>query len=294
MSLKDFNIALLAIILFASNVIILKEASSYCSLDVFNTLRFSIFIFTIPFLKISRSKIIHLMIFSFFNCFLNFIFISKAISSGILPSHIGLLSVPRVVFVILLAYLLINEKINFYQLLGMGISCLALILFKLDFLNDLYQLSFFYVVLSALSWAIAVTILKKNNVKLTLPDICFANAISAPPMIIYTLLTNDININWAELMFNLNFIKLVIYAAFVPILFATFLWQNLLLKYKSIQLNPIMNLFPFIVFLESILFLDERFNWKFLGLLILLFFALLMCQNIKFFFFKNKFLKYLK
>ncbi len=278
MSIRDFNIAIFTVLLLASNVIILKEAYLYCSLDIFNMLRFSIFLLIIPFLTLGKGKFKHILIFGFFNCFLNFIFISKAISTGLLASYVGLLSVPRVILIILMALIFLKEKFNFYQIFGMALSCLALILFKVDS-NAIVQTGIIYLFLSALSWAIATTYLKKKNLKFSLSDLCYANAVSAPMMMIYLFATGQTDLSGIPQLVDSNFIIMILYAALVPILFATYLWNRLLSKYDAIQLNPLMNLFPFMVFFESIIFLNEEFNPTFMGLLLVLFFSLLMCQN---------------
>ena len=124
--------------------------------------------------------------------------------------------------------------------------------------------------------------IKKYHLKFSLSDIYYANAFTAPMMFIYTISTQGIT-SFTQLDLNIEFLGMLAYSSLCPILFATYLWQRLLLKYTSIQLNPIMNLLPFVVYFEAILFLNEAMNLHFIFLLMAMFFSLLMCQNINIF-----------
>ena len=281
MPIRDLFLTFFCVVLTASNIIILKSASSIYSLDIFNTFRFGIFIFFLPFLKKPKEGFLNLFIFGFFNCTLSFILISKAYSIGLLASQVGLISIPRVLAVILLCYFFLKEKISFYQITGLIFSCLLLLFFTIDANTPILTIGMLLLTVSALSYAFATTYFKRKKIKLSLSGLCYANAMSAATMLPYLAMTDQLNTLINVDLSNLKFTASFIYSGIIPIFFATWLWQRLFNRNDAIRLNPIMNLTPFIVLLEAMLFLGEPFSWEFVTFLALMFLSLLMCQNIK-------------
>lgn len=285
MNIKDQLLVGFVLVFWSLNFVVLKFASQIISLELFNFFRFLIFVPVLFFVKKPKMSFKILILLSICLNFLNFLLMGFALENGLSASQASLISIPRIVFALLIAAIFLSEKLTIRQILGIVFSCAAILYLKYDASNFIFVSGFLYLCFAAFLWACANIYLKKKAISLSVADTIWMNALSAPMMLGY-LAYNPVIYFDSTLKNILIVFGLLIFAAVFVTFFVNYYWYRLNKKYTSVILKSFVNFIPLLVLIEAYIFLGDQFKLKYLFVFLILTFSLFLCQKFPF---KQKF-----
>lgn len=279
MVLRDIFLALFVIISWSFNYVILKGSTEFMSIEIFNLLRFAVFIPILFFIGRPDQSFYRIMVISFFLIFLNFLFMGFALSNGLSASFASMISVPRIIFAIFIAFIFLNEKISMKQTLGIILSSAVVFYLKYEYLAPNSGMALFYLLCAAFFWSFANIWVKKHDIHLSIKDIIWMNSVAAPFMLIYVFLQPTVYFEYSTQNLIILAITLL-FSSLLATVIATYYWFKLIRKYSPIMIKPFMNLIPIFVLFEAHWVLGEPFELKYLLILIASIYSLCLCQNL--------------
>lgn len=291
MQLIDIAIALLAILLWSANLIVIKMASIQLPLEFFNFMRFACcipFLLFIPKPQVPISKIVIVALFWYV---LNFFFMGLGLHYGMGAGVVSVVYQTCSFFGIFFCYLLMKEVPKSYQIFGMLLAFVGIVfLFQDSFANTnhISALGLFYILLAAICWGVGIALIKKYQLASDFSTNVWLATCAALPMAGMVVLRggSEAIVDSFQALSPLLIIE-IIFAALGPTLLAGCLWFRLLKKYPSSVVTPFIFLLPPISFVFSYVLLDERYSLLQLVSFLVILFGILLNQNLL----KFKFIK---
>ena len=274
MKFRHVLAALFVIFLWATNLLILKAVCTDIPLELFNLLRFVACLPLLLFFRKPPSNVSKLMLISFFWNALNVFLMGLGLKHG---AGVGVGSVVFQTcsfFGILFCFLLSRELPKIYQLVGMIVSFLGIILlFSHTMDSGLSIMGPLLILFAAISWGFGLALIKKYKISPDLSTSVWLSVVSVLPMafLTYTLCEYSA-IESALSGLSMQMILGILFAAYGSTLLGGCIWFWLLKQYTSASVAPFMLLLPVLSCFMSYVFLDEQFTpLQFLSFFIIVF-----------------------
>lgn len=291
MQLIDVAVALLAILFWSANLIVIKMASVHVPLEFFNFMRFACcipFLFFIKKPEVALSKIVMVALFWYV---LNFFFMGLGLHYGMGAGVVSVLYQTCSFFGIFFCYLLMKEVPKSYQIFGMLLAFIGIVLlFNDSFVNtnNISALGMLYILLAAICWGIGIALIKKYQLASDFSTNVWLATCAALPMAGMVFLRGGSEAFFGSFQaLSSALIAQIVFAALGPTLLAGCLWFHLLRKYQNSMVTPFIFLLPPISFIFSYLLLDERYSLLQLFAFLVILMGILLNQNLL----KFKFIK---
>lgn len=270
MHIKDIIIAIGVAILWGFNFVVMKVGIIEIPPILFVATRslFAIFplIFFIPKPPVSWNLIIGI---GFFLGILTFLFILLGLHLGISGTLTCLVVQSQAFFTVIFAVLFLGERFKFYQILGMIISFLGILVIGLDQFWMGSLLGICCVLIGAASWGFSNILIKKaGNPNINMFDlIIWASLIPPIPLILYAIYMDGI----PEILYvfsNAGILSYgtLIYSGLISGVLGYALWGYLLKKYTTGSVASFSMLVPVFATCFSVPIFNETFtNYMILG-----------------------------
>lgn len=263
MPIKDIFLAVFVVGLWSGVLIVQKLSSSFIALDFFNLMRFAICIPLLFFVKKPKTSMGALSITTIFWTVLSIFFMGLAFQKGIGAGLFSLVYQTCTFFALLFSFWLLKEKPKLYQVIGMSISFLGIILLcRCSFPESFLNIGLLYALLCALSWGMGTTLIKKFHLTSDLSTNVWLAALSVFPLLALTYFQmGSSQFANAFDQLSLEVLASIVYCAYGATLLGGCLWFGLLKKHPNYLITPFMLLMPPLSCLLSYIFLGEEFTF---------------------------------
>ncbi len=161
-------------------------------------------------------------------------------------------------FTIIFGYLFFSEKLNVFQIIGMLISLLGLIIaivYK-DVSSSVFAL--LLVVLAALSMGVCNVVAKKASPTNMLSFIAWSSLFSPIPLLLIAMATND-EFSLVSALSHIDFYGVfsILFQVYITTLLGYWIWIGLLKKYPISTVAPISLLVPIFGFAGAVILFEE-------------------------------------
>ena len=254
-----YVLAILPIVLWASNYVVMKYASNHIHLSAFNSVRFLILVPLLFIVKPPTYNIIKLLLISICWMGLNLYFLGRAIETQLPTGFLALSYVSSTVFVVIISFIINNENLNRTKMTGVIITFLGMLMFAIERkLEWISMIGILYVLLSNFFNALGVVLLNKYNIKADYSTIIYVSALSFFPLAFLSFV--DLGVNGVILE-----LKTIDYKEFICILYASLLctvvggyvWINVISCIGAINSSFLLFLVPILGYLLGYLFFGE-------------------------------------
>ena len=272
MSLKDVGLALLVVLIWGINFVVIKLGLHNFSPFLLAGLRFTFVAFPAC-LFVSRPKIPwHLLLaYGLSVSFLQFSLLFLALSFGMPAGLASLLLQSQAFFTLFFGALCLGEKIARHHVLGLLIAILGMICLTKSSLHSVNTsgLSLFTLLLTlgaALSWGIGniinKVILRRYPVE-PLKLVVWSAFIPILPFLVCALASDGQHALWHSLSTISGFdILTIFYLAILCTVVGYAIWGSLLSKYPTTTVAPLTLLVPVVGMASAVLFLNETLTFQ--------------------------------
>ncbi len=186
------------------------------------------------------------------------------IAVGVTPGIAALIVQLQVFFAIFFAYLLANQRITIWQVIGALISFSGIIVIGAHRGGSLPGLGFLLILIAAISWGLGSVIATKFKDINMLALVVWSSFVAFFPLIgVSFLLEQPMRVLLHPQELSSATIIALAYVTYVSTHFGYGCWSWLLSKYSMANIAPFALLCPIIAMLCSALILDESIeNWK--------------------------------
>lgn len=190
-----------------------------------------------------------------------FTLIFLAIYRGLSPGLSALIMQTQVVFTAALSYFIFGTRLKLFNLLGLGVSFAGVVMIALQVQGEGDLLSFFLVVLGALSASIGAIFLKLHKHQEMLPLMVWGSLVPPIPMLLLALMIEGPEaFTEAYFCLTLPCVGAVLYTAYLSTLVATTVFAVLVRIYQPSMISPFLLLVPVFGMASSALILGETFT----------------------------------
>lgn len=256
MTISSYFLALLVVIIWAYNTILIKMGVGEIPPLLLTVLRFMLVaVLVVPFTRIRRHDIPLLILLAFTFGFMHFalLFVGLSYADAGISAILVQLGTP---LTILIAWVVLKEQLKFKHVLGIVISFIGV--FILSGSPDMPKpLAILFLIGSALGWATTNIIIKKQNSCMTPLTLTGWSSFFAIPIV--GGLSFYFERNAIEALHSATWVgwTAVIYSAIASSIFAYTLWYWLLRKYPINSIIPFSLLSPVFAVFFGIIFLNE-------------------------------------
>ncbi len=274
MKFRHFLAAVFVIALWATNLLVLKVVCTEIPLELFNFMRFFACLPLLLFFRKPPSNLTKLMLIAFFWNALNVFLLGLGLRYG---AGVGVVSVVFQTcsfFGLLCCFLLSKELPKKYQIVGMIVSFLGIILlFSHTIDSGLSIMGPLCILFAAMSWGVGLALIKKYQISPDLSTSVWLSAVSVLPMAILAYAMCGPSMIQSVLSeISMQVVLAILFAAYGATLLAGCIWFWLLKQYASASVAPFMLLLPVLSCFMSYVFLDEQFTpLQFLSFFIIVF-----------------------
>ncbi len=260
MTPRDMLLAALVSLIWGSAFVFIQFGLQDFSAPQLTVLRFAIA--ALPALFLPRPRIgWSLLIATGLTLFTGqFLLLFFAYRAGLAPGLASIAVQMHVFFTVALAALLLRERPNPAQSLGMIVAFVGLLLIGLTVGGDLPLLALILVLSGALSWAIGNLLLKRIGPTPVLPLMAWLSLVPPLPALVLSLLLGDQPPLWTAIA-QASALGLIgaLYIGLVATTFGYGLWSYLLARYPTATVAPFALLSPVTGVLASAIVFGERF-----------------------------------
>jgi O-acetylserine/cysteine efflux transporter len=262
MKFGHFLAAVFVIVLWATNLLVLKAMCTNIPLELFNCLRFVACLPLLLFFRKPPSHLTKLMLVALFWNASSLFFIGLGLRHGAGAGVVSVVYQTCSFFGLLFCFLLSKERPKMYQIIGMIVSFLGIILlFSHTIHSGLSIMGPFYILCAAMSWGLGLALIKKYRISPDLSTSVWLAAVSALPMAVLTYTLCEYSAIESVLRgISMQLIFGILFAAYGSTLLAGCIWFWLLKHYESASVAPFMLLLPVLTCLMSYVFLGEQFT----------------------------------
>ncbi len=262
MKFRHFLAAVFVIALWATNLLILKAVCTAIPLELFNLMRFVACLPLLLFFRKPPSNLTKLMLIALFWNALSLFLIGLGLRYG---AGVGVVSVVYQTcsfFGLLFCFLLSRELPKIYQIVGMIVSFLGIILlFSHTIDSGLSIMGPLCILCAAMSWGVGLALIKKYQIAPDLSTSVWLAAVSVLPMAVLTYTMCEYSAIQSVLSaISMQMVSGILFAAYGSTLLAGCIWFWLLKQYESASVAPFMLLLPVLSCFMSYVFLDEQFT----------------------------------
>ncbi len=198
---------------------------------------------------------------------LMFSFSFFSLHAGLMPGLASLLLQMQIFFTVILSAIFFKEKLTYWQLGGMAISIIGLIVVGMHMGGDVTELGLCLILAAALAWSLANMISKKAG-KVSMVALIVWGSLFAWPLLFLGSWFFDGQSLVLDALSHLSLRTLVslVYMAYPATIVGFSIWGWLLSRYKAGSVTPFALLVPFFGMFGSFLFFDESLAlWKILA-----------------------------
>lgn len=260
MSPKDLLLALVVIIVWGLNFVVIKVGLDDMPPMLLGALRFMLAAFpAILFVKRPQIPLRWLLLYGLTISLGQFAFLFYAMSVGMPAGLASLVLQSQAFFTLLFAALFLGERLRAANLFGLLVAAAGLLLIGLQGDRLMTMAGFALTIGAASMWALGNIVTRKLG-KVNLVGLVVWGSL-VPPLPFLALswsLEGPEAIEAALRGINLDSILVLIYLAFGATILGYGLWSRLLSRYPASQVAPFSLLVPVVGLTSSVLLLDER------------------------------------
>ncbi len=256
-------VALLVTFIWGTNFVIIRYGLDELAPFTFAALRFALVAFPLVFIfPKPNTSWLNLASYGLFIGFGQFGLLYWVMQENITPGLASLLLQMQVFFTVLLALLLMNEKVSLRQVLGLGLSFAGLAVIFLYTDGQTTRPGIAVALVAAASWACGNIIVKKSGDVDILAFIVWSSVFSIPPLVLMAWYFDGMdgiaqNIRQASLMTWVA----VLWQSIGNTLIGYGLWNLLLNRYSAAIVTPWALLVPVFGMSASAVLLGEPVLW---------------------------------
>ncbi|AHG21707.1 acetylserine transporter [Chania multitudinisentens RB-25] len=282
MTLRDRLLALLVVIIWGMNFVIIKYGLQGMPPFLLAGLRFSLVAFPAIFF-VPRPKLPWkwLALYGLTMSFGQFAFLFYAINVGMLAGLASLVLQAQVFFTLLLGMLIFAERLRIHQVIGIVVATLGMLLLAQASLRSqgvsTVPLAGLLLTLgAAFSWALGnltnkkiMTLFPQQQI---LPLVVWSALIPIVPFLACSALFDDRQqVLNSVLHLQLSSVGVLVYLSFAATLLGYSIWGNLLARYETWRVAPLALLVPLVGLVSAWLLMGEALSsWQLGGALLVL------------------------
>ncbi|HUG59043.1 MAG TPA: EamA family transporter [Candidimonas sp.] len=258
---KDWLAAMVVIIAWGLNFVVIKQGLSEIPPLLLGALRFSLVAFpAVFFIKRPALPWRTILLYGLTISLGQFIFLFTAMYVGMPAGLASLVLQSQAFFTVLMAALFLGEKVRRHNVLGMAVAVVGLGFIEQGAApGSVPILGFVLTLLAALSWA-AGNIVTKGTGKIDMLGLVVWGALVPPvPFLILSWIFEGPQVMQASLA-GITYVGVlaVFYLAMIATIVGYVLWGRLLSRHPASKVAPLSLLVPVVGLLSSAWFLDER------------------------------------
>jgi len=260
MSPKDLLLALVVIIVWGLNFVVIKVGLHDMPPMLLGALRFMLAAFpAILFVKRPQIPLRWLLLYGLTILLGQFAFLFYAMSVGMPAGLASLVLQSQAFFTLLFAALFLGERLRLTNLFGLLVAAAGLLLIGLQGDRLMTMAGFALTIGAASMWALGNIVTRKLG-KVNLVGLVVWGSLVPPlPFLALSWLLEGPEVIEAALRgISLDSILVLIYLAFGATILGYGLWSRLLSRYPASQVAPFSLLVPVVGLTSSALLLDER------------------------------------
>jgi O-acetylserine/cysteine efflux transporter len=262
MSPKDLLLALVVIVVWGMNFVVIKVGLEEMPPLLLGALRFLLAAFpAILFIKRPQIPLRWLLAYGLTISFGQFAFLFSAMSLGMPAGLASLVLQSQAFFTLLFAVLLLGERLHRANLFGLLVAAAGLLLIGLQGDRIMTLAGFALTIGAAAMWALGNIITRKVGKVNLVGLVVWGSLIPPLPFLALSwLLEGPQAMESALRGIGLNSILVLIYLAFGATILGYGLWSRLLSRYPASQVAPFSLLVPVVGLTSAALLLDEHLS----------------------------------
>ena len=262
MSPKDLLLALVVIVVWGMNFVVIKVGLEEMPPLLLGALRFLLAAFpAILFIKRPQIPLRWLLAYGLTISFGQFAFLFSAMSLGMPAGLASLVLQSQAFFTLLFAVLLLGERLHRANLFGLLVAAAGLLLIGLQGDRIMTLAGFALTIGAAVMWALGNIITRKLGKVNLVGLVVWGSLIPPLPFLALSwLLEGPQAMESALRGLGLNSILVLIYLAFGATILGYGLWSRLLSRYPASQVAPFSLLVPVVGLSSAALLLDEHLS----------------------------------
>ncbi len=260
MSPKDLLLALVVIIVWGLNFVVIKVGLDDMPPMLLGALRFMLAAFpAIFFVKRPQIPLRWLLLYGLTISLGQFAFLFYAMSVGMPAGLASLVLQSQAFFTLLFAALFLGERLHMANLSGLLVAAAGLLFIGLQSDRMMTMAGFALTIGAASMWAMGNIVTRKLG-KVNLVGLVVWGSLVPPlPFLVFSWLLDGPDVIEAALRgISLDSILVLVYLAFGATILGYGLWSRLLSRYPAGQVAPFSLLVPVVGLTSSALLLDER------------------------------------
>ncbi|HZW61134.1 MAG TPA: EamA family transporter [Candidatus Babeliales bacterium] len=265
MRLHHVAIAVLITAIWGMNFVVIHLGLKEVSPQILCCIRFFLASFPmILFVKRPSVPFKEIAIYSFVMFILQFTFLFTGMKVGMTAGVASLLMQTQIFFTVFLAFSVLGEKLNRWQIIGALISFSGIILVGKNLGNSVSLLGFILTIAAAGSWGMGNLISKRIGKVNMFSLVIWGSFIAWPPLLLVSIVFDGPD-KFIYSLEHLSWLSVfsIAYIVYPTTLFGFAAWSWLLSKYPASMVAPFTLLVPIFGVLSSAIFLDEPLQpWK--------------------------------
>jgi O-acetylserine/cysteine efflux transporter len=264
MPLKDWLAALIVITAWGVNFVVIKIALDEVPPLLLGALRFSVVAFpAILFVRRPKVPWRTVILYGLTISLGQFVFLFSAMAAGMPAGLASLVLQSQAFFTVLIAALVLGERVQRHNVLGMVVAIAGLFLIaKGAPAGSVPLLAFFLTLVAALSWATGNIVAKGAGKQDMLGLVVWGALIPPLPFLaLSAIIESPATMQSALAHMSYVGVSAVLYLALVATIIGYVLWGRLLVRHPVSQVAPLSLLVPVIGLVSSAWLLDERMDW---------------------------------
>ena len=265
MPLRHWLAALLVVLLWGLNFVVIKFGVNEFPPLLLGALRFALVAFpAILFLPRPVISLRLLLLFGLTLCFGQFAFLFSAIAMGMPAGLASLVLQSQAFFSVLIAALLLNEKVRLHSIIAMVVAAIGLAVIEMgaDLAQPVPLFAFFLTLCAAFSWGCGNIVIKKAGPAVNMFSLLTWGAVFPvfPFLLASWLFEGPQAI--AQSLANLTWtgVGSVMYLAYAASFIGYYLWGRLLAQHPVSLVTPMSLMIPVVGLLSAEIVLHEKLS----------------------------------
>lgn len=263
MKLRDILLALVTVIIWGSNFVVIKIGLQELPPILFTAMRFTFAALPMVFF-IKRPAISWKLLASYamFQFAFQFTLLFSGMKLGLPPGLASLVIQLQAFFTIGLAVLVLGERPFFTQLLGALIAFSGMVLVALHLEAKATVIGFMMVVASGFCWAVANIFTKKIGKTNPMALVAWGALLASPPLALASLLIEG-PAAWADAAANFSWVSAgaVFFQSYPNTILGFGIWSMLMRTYPTATIAPFTLLVPVTGMISAAIILGEPLQW---------------------------------
>lgn len=260
MPLKDALLALVVIVAWGLNFVVIKVGLQEIPPFLLGALRFLLVAIFIPFFKRPAMPWRSLVYFGLTIGFLQFGLLFSAMAMGVSAAMASVILNAQAFFTVLIAAAVLGEPVGRHNVIGMVVAALGLMLIALgETSGHVTLIGFFLTVLASLSWAVGNIVVKSVGKVDMLNLVIWGTIVSPLPFAVLSYFVEGPELILHSLQnMGLKGYGALVYLALISTTLGFGLWSWLLSRHPANRVAPLSLLVPVVGLSSATLLLDEH------------------------------------